>query len=487
MEPNKIATRVELKEQELKLLFEVYKKDPKLFERPTFIEDAKTLEDFGIYIPNKQSFPFGVIKFLPQDFIVEEVSEAGEIRTIKKENILSQDTAIPDGPTIYATLVKCGISTMNATFELAKFLSCSPEQIRHSGLKDTAAITAQRISFRQISLNQLKAISSKSFFLKDVESGKGVLEKGQLKGNQFTIFVRVEKDFFEPDTLKIFTRQLEKISQNGFYNYFYVQRFGTPRLGAHYWGLDLVHGYYRRAVENFLSFGSPHEIIYFKNIRREVGRCFGNWDAMLNLLEPFPLIFFNELKITNHLKNHPDDFAGALSQIQDQTNMWVSAFSSWMFNLKIASYLKKGQEPPEALRLFLDPANSSGEVYKNVMEDLRVSVTDFRNLRRLPFIQAPRKPIKTKELIKIDKAEILDSGIVFKFFLPKGEYATTFLSHLFNLIGDRPPIDVDQSSIDAKAIIGDDSAAPTIEHFLPIIHPKSQNYFEELLKEEGGQ
>src|SRR3990167_6337268 len=125
MEPNQTATRVELKKQELKLLYEAYKKDPKLFERPIFIEDAKTLEDFGIYIPNKNSFPFGVVKFLPQDFIVEEVSESGEVLTIKKDNLLSTDQVLSDGPTLYATLVKCGLSTLNAVSELATHLSCS--------------------------------------------------------------------------------------------------------------------------------------------------------------------------------------------------------------------------------------------------------------------------------------------------------------------------------------------------------------------------
>ncbi|MCR4311360.1 MAG: hypothetical protein NUV54_02220, partial [Candidatus Taylorbacteria bacterium] len=69
------VTRAEQKEQELRILFEAYKKDASLFVRPTFIEDAKTLDEFGIYIPDKERFPYGIVKFLPQDFIVEEVSE----------------------------------------------------------------------------------------------------------------------------------------------------------------------------------------------------------------------------------------------------------------------------------------------------------------------------------------------------------------------------------------------------------------------------
>ena len=472
-------SRLEIKEAELQILREAYKKDPTLFDRPTFVEDAKTLENFGIYVKGKESFPIGVVKFLPQDFIVEEVSELGEICTIKRENLLSNETVVSGEPTIYATLVKCSASTLNVVDELVKALSCFPDQIRYAGLKDKAAITAQRVSFRQISLEQLKGVVSPHFFLKDIESGKGVIEKGKLKGNRFTILVRTEKTFVEQGG-SIFVAQLEKVKKQGFYNYFYLQRFGTPRLGAHFWGMDLVHGYYRKGLESFITYRSPQEIPYFKNIRKELGRLFGNWQAMLSLLEPFPLIFQNEFKVVRHLQKSPEDFAGAYFQIQDQATMWVYAFSSWLFNLKIASYLKRGVEPPEMLPLLFDSRNDSIPVYKDIMESLGISLADFRNLRRLPFIQPPRRPLATRELVQLEKAEIIEEGIVLQFFLPKGEYATTFLSHLFNIISDRPPIEINEMSVDTKTAIGDGEAASTIAYFESVIHSKSENSFEEL-------
>ncbi len=477
-------TRAELKEKELRLLFEAYKKDQKLFERPILVEDAKMLSEFGIYIPGKESFPYGVIKFVPQDFIVEEVSETGEVCTIQKENVLSTDTTVLEGPTIYATIVKCGLSTLNIVTELTKALSCSVEQIRYAGLKDKDAITSQRFSFRQISIDALKNIRSPNFFIKDVTSGKGALEKGRLKGNQFTIFIRVEKAFYETEQSRVFVEQLAKVKNEGFYNYFYLQRFGTPRLAAHYWGLDMIHGYNRKVVENFISFASPREIPYFKNLRRELGKRFGNWNTMLELLELFPLIFTTELRMVHFLQEHSDDFAGAIAHAGDQPAMWVTAASSWLFNLKLASYVKQGIEPPPFLPLFLDPSNSSNHIYDDLMKTYSVSVQDFRNLDHLPSLQTPKKPIKTREQIAIEKADILDSGIALKFFLPKGEYATTFLAHLFNLIADRPPIQVDEKIIDVKEALGESSAAETLDYFLPSVHPKSKNYFEELAREE---
>ncbi len=481
LQPN-TNNRIQLKEEETRILFEVYKNDKSLFERPFFVEDAKTLDNFGIYIPDKEHFPTAVVKFLPQDFIVEEVSESGEIETVEKSNVLNQDTVIENAPTVYATLVKCGLSTLNAIDELSKILSCSPDQIKYAGLKDKDAVTAQKISLRGVSAEKLKSINSPHFFLKNVIVGKGVMEKGKLKGNQFTILLRTGTDFVESGGAKVFIEQLSKVKDFGFYNYFYLQRFGTPRLAAHYWGMDIVHGYYRKVIESFISYSSVLEIPYFRNLRKELGTMFGQWGEMLKKLEMFPLIFQNELKAVRYLEKNPEDFLGALIQIQDQTSMWVAAFSSWFYNQKIASYVKLGKEIPEKLPLFLDP-NGSSLVYKDLMEHYRISLNDFRGLKQLPFIQTPKKPVSTRELVKIDNAEIVDEGVILKFFLPKGEYATTFLSHLFNLISDRPNIAINENSIDTKKMLSEKDISETLEFFKPIIHPKSKNYFEELLIE----
>jgi hypothetical protein len=107
-----IYSRTELKEKETLHLFEAYKKNPELFSRETFIESADVLKEFGIQIPDKESFPLGYLKLLPPDFIVEEIAKGGQVLNINYENVLSETTSVEPGPTLFATLVKCGLSTL---------------------------------------------------------------------------------------------------------------------------------------------------------------------------------------------------------------------------------------------------------------------------------------------------------------------------------------------------------------------------------------
>jgi len=114
---------LEAKKIESQNLKEVIKRTPRFFETKTFIDNQDYLEKYGLFIPEKKKLPRGYLKLWPQDFIVEEISLDDELQTIfpdkfrhKQKDFLSED------PIIYATLVKCGLSTLEAVEELAKTL-----------------------------------------------------------------------------------------------------------------------------------------------------------------------------------------------------------------------------------------------------------------------------------------------------------------------------------------------------------------------------
>lgn len=483
--------RYSLKEKELQVLFEEYKKNPELFQKQTFIEGPELLQGLGIFIKNKENFPQGYLKFLPQDFIVEEIGRNGEIYTVDCENILGPETEIKDNeetPTVYATLVKCNVSTLEAIEDLAKHLNCELKQIQFAGIKDKNAITSQRISFRGISVEDLKKISSPFFFLKDVSLGKGVVEKGGLEGNRFTILVRTIEPVIDDKGYNDFIANLERIRSAGFYNFFYLQRFGTPRLVNFRWGCDILKGDYKKAVYNFLSDTNERESRYFQKLRAEIKAKLGDWPEVKKILERFPLIFVNELKIANYLeKNSPTspfykggqegDFRGALAQLPDQVTLWVYAFSSWLFNAKISEYIKNEAQPPDTLPLFLSYDRADWEPYKEMLEEYKLMPPLFVNLK--PFnIQIKDRHILTRDFVKIHKGQILEEGAVLSFSLSKGSYATTFLSHLFNLLVGEPPAEIRGGEIDLKKEIKDGTLGPVVERFRDLIHAKSENIFE---------
>lgn len=467
--------RKKIKEEEIKFLAGEHKKNPKFFVRETQADNSQFLEKIGISFPaqiQKNLFP-GYLKLWPQDFIVEEVLKDNTIQTIDLGNFFSEKE-FSEEPTIYGTLVKCGLSTIEAIEEMVSFLNIDKKKIQFSGIKDKDALTAQLISFRGVNIENLKNISSPYFFLKNVYSGKGAMEIGGLKGNKFTILIRTD-DSFEKER---FFENLKLIEKQGFFNFFYSQRFGSPRFINWFWGLLILRGEYQKAVFSFLCSQGKREIVYFQKLREEIKKNLGNWIKIEKILKPFPLILQNETRVVKYLKKNPGDFIGALNQIPEQIQLWVFAYASLLFNKKLSSYLKEKQEILPKLSLILSKDKNDWLNYYEFLKEDGISSLPLRNLKPFPFIQWKKREIKTKEKAEIHKVEIIPEGVVLSFALPKACYATTFLSHFFQLQTGLPPKGISEKIIDTKEILQEGSLKDLLERFKEVTFSKSENVFE---------
>lgn len=460
-----------LKDKEVAYLKQVNLEHPELFEKRDSIDNAAVLESVGITLPNKDNLPLGFVKLWPQDFIVEEISPSGEIYTIERKNLLSDGISSinPEHQTIYATLVKCGVSTLEAIDEMARIAGCNQNQITYAGIKDKDAITAQRISFRNVPFEQIQTIVSPHFFLKDVESGKGVMAKGMLHGNRFSILVRTEPTFQNSDQFASFIANLTRVKQQGFYNFYYLQRFGVPRNSSFRWGISILKGDYKKAVYEFFTVTTSRELGFVKNTRAQLAEHFGAWNTILSILEPMPLIFEIETKMARHLKENPEDYIGALKQVPDQTMLWIYGISSYLFNRQLSRYSATFAVPPKKLSLFLNRNIQDWMPYKSDLAALGIMPPPFENLRHFPHIKLMHRDVDTMEQVTFSNANILDEGIKLQFSLSKGSYATTLLSHLFTIVGQFPI-----NTIAHNQISPDDIHATTIEYFAPIIRSKLQ-------------
>ncbi len=468
--------RSSLKKQELEHLRKVYAEHPELVEQYTFYDDEETLAKVGIRIPEKDSFPNGYLKLWPQDFIVEEIGLDGTVYTIEYERTLNEGVYAvkPGDQTIYATLVKCGVSTIEAIDEILKITGALPEQIQYAGIKDKDAITAQRISFRNIPLEKIAPIRSPHFFLKDVASGKGAVGKSELKGNRFTILVRTESGFPTSDSFYVFTKHLKMATQQGFYNFYYLQRFGNPRLNNYLVGLSILKGDYKKAVHDAITLSGSRENAYFKNLRYKLSGCFGDWKMMESLMSPLPLIFGTELKMVRHLLNTPDDYIGALNSIRDQVQLWVYAISSFVFNQKISDLIARDFEIPSELPLLLSREKNDWAPYTDSLKELDIFPPPFHHLRPFPFLQLRHRTVPAVEQATFHDAQIIPEGIVLSFTLNKGGYATTLLSHMFNITSGFPPPD-----ISSDLALPRDTLGPCLEYFKDSIRPKNQDLTQE--------
>lgn len=459
----------EIKTRELGYLARAAAEEPTLFEQRSFSENNAFLQSFGITLPGKDALPPGFLKLWASDFIVEEEQKDGTLATIAWENVLHPTTPLEFGNTYYATLVKCGLSTFEAIEDMARQLDCQISQIGFAGIKDKNAITAQRVSFRKVSLQKLKTITSPYYFLKNVVVGKGIVEKASLTGNRFTILIRTPVEFFEQTQLDQLTQALTTLQDRGFYNFFYLQRFGTPRLIGAKLGLSLLHGQYKRAVVDLLTFPAPRELEFIRRLRKDIKKNFGNWDMILTLLEPFPILFRHERAVVEYLRRFPSDYQGALMTVPDQLTLWLYALASQYFNETISTLLALGKPIPRTLPLLLSPDPRDWQPYVSLLKRDHIFPPPFENIRIFPMVRLAHRELPTVDYAELHAVELVEQGIILQFSLAKGQYATTFLSHVFNLVAGKLPDGFPNEPGNIQEAIGISSAAETIAYFSRII------------------
>ncbi|CCH59996.1 hypothetical protein TBLA_0C01830 [Henningerozyma blattae CBS 6284] len=164
------------------------------------------------------------------------------------------------GPTkefLHFTLHKENKDTMDAVNIIAKLLRFPTRVIRFAGTKDRRGVTCQRLSISKLSVDRLNALNRTlkgmtvgGFKYEDVS-----LNLGELQGNEFVIVIRdVQVNEDSSMTLEdILDKGCKSLTNNGFINYFGMQRFGTFSVSTHEIGKELLNENWENAVELILS------------------------------------------------------------------------------------------------------------------------------------------------------------------------------------------------------------------------------------------
>lgn len=463
-----------------RLLFEQERaRVPHLFDRDPMIDNEQLLQWIGIE-GLFASKPIGYLRFFPQDFIVEEIAPDNNLHTIDVEPLV--DNLDGEGLTYYADLVKMGISTLAAKDQIADLLHIDQKNIGFAGIKDRLALTSQRISIRGLLSQdnqkttheeQFKAINEENFFLKHIRRGKGAMANGELKGNRFIIVVRLQKAL-QKEQKNIIKQELENMKQQGFWNFFSFQRFGTPRLLSHWLGLLLLKQQYGEVVKNFVTYGSLRELPYFIELRKQLESLWGNWGAIKESIDRFSYHFQLERQLIDHLVEKPDDFLGALQTIPDQIRLWLYAYDSYLFNRLLSKLIKQGDVPTE-LPLITSFNPRDWEPYRDFLDGDGV-ILPSRVYRDFPFVRVESRAWPTLQSIDFHRGIFRERLALFAFTLPKGCYATTFLMNFFTLASGLPMIEgIPTESIDAKEILKMGTLAPTLERFKTVLERRAQD------------
>ncbi len=433
-------------QQELELINTIKAQRPELFERRKKLVQSEVLRHIGVEtIPD--DLPQGFYRLFPQDFIVEEITSAGDLCTVQPD---PQTSAIPgsDRRTLYCHLVKVGMYTLEAQQRIAHALGIERERIGYAGIKDAVALTSQRISLRNVRHDEISGISIPGLFLKNFSYGKGTVTVGDLQGNRFTILVRTEhavpSDWF--------AHCMQGLSEQGFLNYYGIQRFGS-RMSVHLFGKRILQGKYEEAIREFLTMSNLAEPPYLAEIRMSGNNLFGQWSAMRKRYEQFPYSLRTEIKLLNYLETNPDNVVGALASIGEQVRLWIYAYVSYVFNKTLSRIAHTGSLLPETLPLLISNDPSDHAVYAQYLEE-DGTANFVHNLRPLPFIRLDKREVDTVIVPQVNGYRILPEGVAMSFSLPRAAYATTMLMNLFQLSSGRTiPQWVKKTELDALDLL----------------------------------
>lgn len=379
----------------------------------------------------------GRLKVEPADFFVEEIplyTPAGE------------------GPHLYVTIEKTGISTYAAIKQLAQALGISPHLIGYAGLKDAQAVTRQTLSIESMTAEAVAGLAIPKIQILEMKRHTNKLKAGHLSGNRFRIRVRdVEREAL-PQAEMI----LETLIRRGVPNFFDAQRFGTrgntDRLGEAIVRRDNVE-----FVAEFLGRPQTHEMLAVQAGRQLVDE--GRWTEALAL---WPQKLADERRVLTAISKAGGRLEDVFKVLNKKLQIFfVSAFQSLLFNQLLTDRLEtldrlepgdaayihhKGAsfivedlaaEQPRADQFEISPSGpifgsksllaqqEPGQRELAKLAEYRLTPDDF-NLPGLK-IRGTRRPYRFP--IKAGKID-WDDGLIISFELPSGAYATRVMAEI---------------------------------------------------------
>ena len=239
-------------------------------------------------------------------------------------------------PFLEFVLWKDGLDTMEAIQILSKRLQMPAKSFSYAGTKDRRSVSVQRIVVRNAfpakiaGVNKMTGMRMKVSHLRSV---MGPLRFGDLSGNRFTIILRNCRYENENENDESIREAVKSIGENGFINYYGLQRFGRGggEVSTDAIGRALLNGNFQAACSMILD-PRPEES------NKSIATARAIWKETsdpLKALEAFPFRCSAERAILQHLikPGHSKDYPGAIASINRELRlMYVHAVQSLWWN-----------------------------------------------------------------------------------------------------------------------------------------------------------
>lgn len=380
----------------------------------------------------------GTIKERVEDFVVEELPlypPGGE------------------GEHTFFEIQKTGLSTFAAVRAIARALDVPAKRIGYAGLKDAQAITCQTLSIHDTSPEAVTALDLPDIRVMWAERHNNKLRIGHLRGNRFTIRIRNVDEAALPACRAI----LDVLKERGVPNYYGPQRFGirgdSGQLGRLVVAQD-VQGF----VQALLGNPHPAEGAPVQEARSRFES--GQWQEALPLL---PANMAEERRALQTLLRTEGDYRRAYRAVSKRLKVFLlSAYQSELFNRVLDARLQTldrvyvgdlavkhpgravfcvedaAVEQPRADRFeisptgpiygykMIEPFGQQRELEAEVLADEGLTPEDFRVGRGIKA-KGTRRALR----FQVHEPELwYDEGIMLRFWLSRGCYATTVLGEI---------------------------------------------------------
>ncbi|USG98976.1 tRNA pseudouridine(13) synthase TruD [Thermococcus argininiproducens] len=397
----------------------------------------------------------GRIKSRPEDFVVKEVIPKSVHRGNK---------------CLIYIMKKRNWETMAAVKEIAKRSSIDYKAIGFAGTKDRHAVTYQYISICTENLEEVKervdALDIQDISLKFVGFGKP-LKLGMLLGNHFQIIVRDVNPIKGLNRTREILKELK--SKGGFPNYFGYQRFGERRVINHEVGKLLLKGNFEEAALKFLGeytgdmMGDEarKNFLETKNVEKALEefpnflryeramlykyRETKSWKKAFAVL-PRPIVrifihsyqsyLFNKVlsrRIEEDLPLNEAFVGDIVCQVKKGLPLRSKTFKVTKGSLRFVNErIRRGEAMVTgpifgfASRL---AEGQMGKIEREILEEEGISMDEFKMKQLSILAEAGGRRellIKPREF----KYRSFEQGLVFRFFLPKGVYATSVMREI---------------------------------------------------------